>query len=100
MSEPYSDNATSAIGPLRAPTTADYTTVARLIHTNARDPHDEQQLLDAVLGPLTTTKQFTSEHTPAHYMAGCRHPDCIRANSIYQRERLAGRIPKYQDGAQ
>lgn len=100
MSEPYSDNTTSALGTGREPTDDEYAAVAALIVAHAIDDEDQQQLVDAILGPLVTTKEFTGEHTPAHYMAGCRHPDCIRANSIYQRARLAGRIPKYQEGEQ
>jgi hypothetical protein len=97
MTEPYSDNATATVGILRQPTDAEYTAVAAIITANAHNPADELLLLDAVLGPLTTTKSYTGEHTPAHYSAGCRHPDCLRANSIYQRDRIAGRIPKYQE---
>lgn len=100
MSEPYSDNAAASLGALREPTPADYDAVTRLITTNARDPQDRQQLLDAVLGPLSTTKTFTGEHAPAHYMAGCRHPDCIRANAINRREVLAGRPDRHQEGKQ
>lgn len=51
MSEPYSDNATAALGPCREPADEDYQRVADLITANALNHDDEQALLEAILGP-------------------------------------------------
>jgi hypothetical protein len=51
VSEPYSDNATAALGICREPAPQDYQRVADLITANARGPEDRQALLDAILGP-------------------------------------------------
>lgn len=100
MTEPrHHENELSAITTAAPPTDSQYLAVADLVHANALHPDDETLLLDILLGPATTPKRSTGEHNPAHYQTGCRHPECIAANGTYQRDRAAGRIPKYTGGA-
>lgn len=100
MSEPrHHENELSAIASAEPPTDGQYLAVAGLIRANALHPDDETLLLDVLLGPASTPRRSRGEHNPAHYSAGCRHPECIAANTAYQRDRAAGRIPKYTGGA-
>lgn len=99
MSDPRSDDRMAGLGCVEPPTDSQYLAAAQVIRDNAHNPDDAALLLDAILGPLSTPKQYAGEHGPAHYSRGCRHPECIAANSTYRRERMDGRIPKYTGGA-
>lgn len=95
MIENSEDSRLAALGPANEPNDEQCAAVARLIQTHAYDQADADLITDAILGPLTTTRDADPVHNYAHYMRGCRHPTCVAANTDYQRRRNSGRIAKY-----